>query len=125
MTNKSVFMIDIRFAHAYLLADIPIGVTRHPSAASGLKVFDEEAGGMTWLVESKCALVAISFTSTLDHKARGSEDKQSKTVHTFSHYVFGYSGGELVFADFQGTPTPVGGNQGATVKGVAQTAPDK
>ncbi|KAJ7820769.1 kinase-like domain-containing protein [Mycena olivaceomarginata] len=83
-----------------------------PSAASGLEVFDGEAGGMTWLVESKRASVVISFTSTLDHKARGSEDIQSETVHTFAHYIFGYSGGELVFADLQGTPTPVRGNDG-------------
>ncbi|KAJ6472440.1 kinase-like domain-containing protein, partial [Mycena sanguinolenta] len=72
----------------------------------------EEAGGMTWLVESKRASVVISFTSTLDHKARGSEDIQSETIHAFTHYIFGYSGGELVFADLQGTPTPVRGNDG-------------
>ncbi|KAJ7676231.1 kinase-like domain-containing protein, partial [Mycena olivaceomarginata] len=34
------------------------------------------------------------------------------TVHTFARYIFGYSGGELVFADLQGTPTPVRGNDG-------------
>ncbi|KAJ7693119.1 kinase-like domain-containing protein [Mycena olivaceomarginata] len=85
---------DIKSAQAYLLAEIPVGVTRCPSAASGLEVFDGEAGGMTWLVESK------------------SEDIQSETVHAFAHYIFGYSGGELVFADLQGTPTPVRGNDG-------------
>ncbi|KAJ7726662.1 kinase-like domain-containing protein [Mycena olivaceomarginata] len=103
---------DIKFAQAYLLAEIPVGVTRCPSAASGLEVFDGEAGGMTWLVESKRASVVISFTSTLDHKARGSEDIQSETVHAFAHYIFGYSGGELVFADLQGTPPLVRGNDG-------------
>ncbi|KAJ7025816.1 kinase-like domain-containing protein [Mycena alexandri] len=103
---------DIKFAQAYLLAEIPVGVTRCPSAASGLEVFDEEAGGITWLVESKRASVVISFTSTLDHKARGSENIQSETVHAFAHYIFGYSDGELVFADLQGTPTPVRGNDG-------------
>ncbi|KAF8146510.1 kinase-like domain-containing protein [Mycena galopus ATCC 62051] len=107
----SVFQ-HIKFAQAYLLTEIPVGVTRCPSAASGLEVFDEEAGGMSWLVESKRASVVISFTSTLDHKARGSDDIQSETVHAFAHYIFGYSGGELVFADLQGTPTPVRGNNG-------------
>ncbi|KAJ6629762.1 kinase-like domain-containing protein [Mycena sp. CBHHK59/15] len=112
MTNKLALMVDIKFAQAYLLAEIPVGVTRCPSTASGLEVFDGEAGGMTWLVESKCASVVISFTSTLDHKARGSEDIQSETVHAFAHYIFGYSGGEFVFEDLQGTPTPVRGNDG-------------
>ncbi|KAJ7916690.1 kinase-like domain-containing protein [Mycena leptocephala] len=107
----SVFQ-HIKFAHAYLLTEVPIGVTRRPSAASGFEVFDDEAGGMTWLVESKRASVVISFTSTLDHKARGSEDKHSETVHAFAHYVFGYSCGELVFADLQSTPTPVRGKDG-------------
>ncbi|KAJ7853713.1 hypothetical protein B0H14DRAFT_2580318 [Mycena olivaceomarginata] len=92
-------VLDIKFAQAYLLAEIPVGVTRCPSAASGLEEFDGEAGGMTWLVESKCASVVISFTSTLDHKARRSEDIQSETVHAFAHYILGYSGEELVFAD--------------------------
>ncbi|KAJ7450656.1 kinase-like domain-containing protein [Mycena galericulata] len=104
-------VLDIKFAQAYLLAEIPVAVTRCPSAASGLAVFDGEAG-MTWLVESKRASVVISFTSTLDHKARGAEDIQSETVHAFAHYAFGYSGGDLVFADLQGTPTPVRGSDG-------------
>lgn len=67
---------------------------------------------MTWLVEGKRASVVISFTSTLDHKARGAEDSQSDTVHTFAHFVFQYAEGSLVFADLQGTPGPVRGNDG-------------
>lgn len=106
MTNKLALIVDIKFAQAYLLAEIPVGVIRCPSAASGLKVFDEEAGGMTWLVESKCASVVISFISTLDHKARGSEDIQSETVHTFAHYIFGYSGGELCRPSRHPNPCP-------------------
>ncbi|KAJ7853224.1 kinase-like domain-containing protein, partial [Mycena leptocephala] len=66
----------------------------------------------TWLVEGKRVSAVISFTSTLDHKARGAEDSQSDTGHTFAHFAFQYSEGSLVFADLQGTPGPVRGNNG-------------
>lgn len=67
---------------------------------------------MTWLVEGKRASIVISFTSTLDHQARGAEDSQSNTVHAFAHFVFQYSAGSLVFADLQGTPALVHGGNG-------------
>ena len=91
---------------------MPVEVTRRPSIASGLDSFHPIHHGMTWLVEGKRASVVISFTSTLDHKARGAEDSQSDTVHAFAHFVFQYAEGSLVFADLQGTPGPVRGNDG-------------
>ncbi|KAJ6579920.1 kinase-like domain-containing protein [Mycena sp. CBHHK59/15] len=103
---------NIKFAQGFLVTEIPIAVTRPPSVASGLDSFHPVHNGMTWLVEGKRASVVISFTSTLDHKARGAEDSQSDTVHAFAHFVFQYSEGSLVFADLQGTPGPVRGNDG-------------
>ncbi|KAJ7220398.1 hypothetical protein C8J57DRAFT_1536881 [Mycena rebaudengoi] len=95
---------NIKFAQGYLVTEIPVSVTCGPSAASGLESFHQTHNGMTWLVEGKRASVVISFTSTLDHQARGAEDSQSNTVHAFAHFVFQYSAGSLVFADLQGTP---------------------
>ncbi|KAJ7220332.1 kinase-like domain-containing protein, partial [Mycena pura] len=79
-----------------------------PSVASGLEKFDPTLDGMTWLVEGKRAAVVIHFSSTLDHKQRGS-DLQTET-HSFAHYVFGATSGSLIMADLQGTPAPVRGN---------------
>ncbi|KAJ7197342.1 kinase-like domain-containing protein [Mycena rebaudengoi] len=102
----------IKFAQGYLVTEIPVSVTRGPSVASGLESFHQTHNGMTWLVKGKRASVVISFTSTLDHQARGAEDSQSNTVHAFAHFVFQYSAGSLVFADLQGTPAPVHGGDG-------------
>ncbi|KAF7305333.1 Alpha-type protein kinase domain-containing protein [Mycena chlorophos] len=81
---------NIKFATAYLATEMPVQVTRSPSVASGLEVFDPllEAG-MTWLIEPKRA-AAVSLT-----------------VHAFAHYAFGESESTLVFADLQGTPAPL------------------
>nr|GAT48119.1 predicted protein [Mycena chlorophos] len=102
----------IKFATAYLATEMPVQVTRSPSVASGLEVFDPllEAG-MTWLIEPKRAAAVVHFTSTLDHSARAS-DLQSLTVHAFAHYAFGESESTLVFADLQGTPAPVRNSDG-------------
>ncbi|KAJ7088966.1 hypothetical protein C8R44DRAFT_892588 [Mycena epipterygia] len=102
----------IKFAQGFLVTKIPVAVTRPPSVASGLDSFHPTHNGMTWLVEGKRASVVISFTSTLDHKARGAEDSQSDAVHAFAHFVYKYSERSLVFADLQGTPGPVRGNDG-------------
>jgi len=93
------------------VTELPVQVTRSPSVASGLEKFDPTLDGMTWLVEGKRAAAVIHFSSTLDHKQRGS-DLQTETVHSFAHYVFGATGGSLIMADLQGTPASVRGNDG-------------
>ncbi|KAJ7243317.1 kinase-like domain-containing protein [Mycena rebaudengoi] len=103
---------NIKFAQGYLVTEIPVSVTHGPSVASGLESFHQTHNGMTWLVEGKRASVVISFTSTLDYQARGTEDLQSDTVHAFAHFVFQYSAGSLVFADLQGTLAPTGNGSG-------------
>ncbi|KAJ7639307.1 kinase-like domain-containing protein [Roridomyces roridus] len=99
----------IEFSSAYLAQEMLVQVTRSPSVASGLDSFEDE--GMTWMVEPKRAAAVIQFTSTLNHKARGS-DLTHLTIHSFAHYVFGSATGTLVMADIQGTPATVRGHDG-------------
>jgi hypothetical protein len=103
---------DIKFANAYLAAEMPVQITRTPSPVSALEQFDDTSRcGITWMIEPKRATAVIHFTSTLDHKTRGS-DLQTETINAFAHYVFGATGGALVLADLQGTPALVCGHDG-------------
>ncbi|KAJ7064244.1 kinase-like domain-containing protein [Mycena amicta] len=101
----------VEFASVYLATEKAIQVTRSPSVASGLDGFNGSEDGITWMIKAKRAAAVIKFTSTLNHKARGS-DLQTLTIHSFAHYVFGATHGSLVMADLQGTPATVRGNDG-------------
>ncbi|KAF7293615.1 Alpha-type protein kinase domain-containing protein [Mycena indigotica] len=113
----------IEFTPAYLATEKSIQVTRAPSVASDLESFDSSGDGITWLVEDKRAAAVIQFTSTLNHKARGT-DLQTLTIHSFAHYVFGATNGTLVMADIQGTPATVRGNDGLILFDIMTHTPD-
>ncbi|KAJ6592109.1 kinase-like domain-containing protein [Mycena vulgaris] len=69
--------------------------------ASGVSTITEEGGGMTWLVERKRPTTVIKFSGTLVHTS-ARRDLCSLTICPFAHFVYGYGGGKIVFADLQG-----------------------
>ncbi|KAJ6460795.1 kinase-like domain-containing protein [Mycena vitilis] len=93
----------IKFADAWLGQEL-----NRPSVASGSMKIDSSQEGITWLVEDKRATTVEHFTFTLNHQTRR-RDLCAQTIHAFAHFVFGHSNKNVVFADIQGTPTHIDG----------------
>ncbi|KAJ6543777.1 kinase-like domain-containing protein [Mycena vulgaris] len=94
------------FADAFLAEEVDA-----PSISSGVSTITEEDVGMTWLVERKRPTTVIKFSGTLVHTS-ARRDLCSLTICAFAHFVYGYGGGKIVFADLQGTQARVRGGDG-------------
>ena len=69
-----------------------------PSPALSLSSFENDAA--VWLIEPCHTKAVQKFSSTLVHPSR--PDKLGQTLAAFAHFVYEFSGKELVFADIQG-----------------------
>ncbi|KAJ6587419.1 kinase-like domain-containing protein [Mycena vulgaris] len=90
--------LDIEFADAFLAME-----KDRASTASNVPIITSEDDGLTWLIERKRPSAVIKFSGTLVHRSVR-KDIRSATIAAFSHFVFGYGKGDIVFADIQGTP---------------------
>lgn len=68
------------------------------SLSSPLASFEDDSA--VWLVEPRRTKAVRKFSGTLVYPSR--PDKLGQTLSTFAHFVYEYSGKELVFADIQG-----------------------
>jgi hypothetical protein len=84
---------DILVSEGFLICEIG-----EPSYASSLSSFEDNAA--VWLVEPRRTKAVRKFSGTLVHPSR--TDKLGLTLSAFAHFVYKYSGKELVLADIQG-----------------------
>lgn len=87
------FNLDIVVSEGFLIREMG-----EPSPASSLSSFEDDAA--VWLVEPRRTKAVRKFSGTLVHPSR--PDKLGQTLSAFAHFVYEYSGKELVFADIQG-----------------------
>ncbi|OBZ73931.1 hypothetical protein A0H81_06557 [Grifola frondosa] len=100
---------EFEFASASLARKVIEG-SEKPSIASGYHVdkintidIDDPKDGVYWLIEERRSPIVTRFTSTMVHPwARG---KQAITISAFAHFVYVYSGGNVVIADIQASST--------------------
>jgi hypothetical protein len=85
--------LDIVVSEGFLMREIG-----EPSPASSFSAFEEDAA--VWLVEPRRTKSVRKFSGTLVHPNR--PDKLGKTLSAFSHFVYEFSGQELVLVDIQG-----------------------
>ncbi|TFK17220.1 hypothetical protein FA15DRAFT_711028 [Coprinopsis marcescibilis] len=111
--QKGVSVYDyLRFAHSSLLQECG-----EVSQASGMRIAGGKASnaldldtehalpGFTWLMEERHASGRIErFSGTLQHSPLHS-DITHLTVYAFAHFVYEFTGRQIVLADLQGTPT--------------------
>ena len=69
-----------------------------PLPASTLPSFEEDAA--IWLVEPRRTKAVRKFSGTLIHPCR--TDKLGMTLSAYAHFLYEWSGHELVLADIQG-----------------------
>ncbi|KAF5346543.1 hypothetical protein D9756_010034 [Leucocoprinus leucothites] len=98
----------ITIADAFLLQE---KASVEPSAASGISSYSLEDEGIMWLVETRRPKNVEHFSGTLSHPSTGM-DLKSSTIYAFTHFSYGHSNRNLVFADVQGSPAVVNGRDG-------------
>jgi len=96
----------IAFADAFLAQEL-----EKSSLVSGVGEIANGQEGLTWLVEKQRPTTVYRYSGTLAHPSY-KRDKVSATIFAFVHFVYGHSGGQMVFADLQGTPTLIKGRDG-------------
>ncbi|PPQ75329.1 hypothetical protein CVT25_005119 [Psilocybe cyanescens] len=94
------FAGDVIVSEGFLVCEVGT-----PSPASSLLPLEEDAA--VWLVEPRRTKSVQKFSGTMIHPHRN--DKLGKTLAAFTHFVYEFSGEELVFADMQGSPMTIGG----------------
>lgn len=92
---------DISFVSAFLAEEqFSENFSAKWSVASGLE--ESELNGLNWLVEPKRPSTLIKYSGTLSHPC-DRKDLRALTIYAFAHFVYGYSGNAIIFADVQGT----------------------
>jgi hypothetical protein len=84
---------DIIISEAFLVREIG-----EPSPASSLLSFEQDSA--VWLVEPRRTKAVRKYSGTLVHPSRS--DKLGMTLSAFTHFVYEWSGNEIVIADMQG-----------------------
>lgn len=94
-------VIDFEFAKPELAKEVYNGDFQEPSRASGVTPQDSNPEPLVcWMIEKCRSPVVDRYSGTMSHPlARG---KQALTIAAFAHFVYSYSGGEIVIADIQG-----------------------
>ncbi|KAF5348561.1 hypothetical protein D9756_009626 [Leucocoprinus leucothites] len=98
----------ITIADAFLLQE---KASMELSAASGISSYLLKDEGIMWLVETWCPGDVEHCSSTLSHPSTSMELKSSR-IYAFTHFSYGHSNRNLVFADVQGSPTVVNSHDG-------------
>jgi hypothetical protein len=93
VVNLTTFYVDVTVSDGFLICEIG-----KPSPASSLPPSDLD--GAFWLVEPRRTKSVQKFSGTMIHPHRN--DKLGKTLCAFTHFVYEFSGQELVLADIQG-----------------------
>ncbi|KAF8901850.1 kinase-like domain-containing protein [Gymnopilus junonius] len=96
--NGVEFSSNIIISDGFLIREMGM-----PSPASSFSSFEKDTA--VWLVEPRRTKAVRKFSGTLVHPTR--RDKLGQTLSAFTHFVYEYSGKELVFADIQGSPMTI------------------